>query len=86
VSSRRGIQNVGNILFASEIFIKLTGQGVYYFYSKWNWFDFVIGMSTLAFSGSKFSSMRVLRLIRVLRILNSLKVRKSGGAERARRV
>jgi len=68
-------QTVANILFVSEIIVKLTGQGLAYFYSGWNWFDFLIGMTTLAFAASNISSIRVLRLIRVLRILNALKVR-----------
>ena len=77
------------ITYIIEAILKIVGHRQYYFYSKWNVFDFVILLvaivdiivelslpqdSTSRFSPSVLRVVRVLRVLRVGRVLRLIKV------------
>jgi voltage-gated sodium channel len=57
-------------IFVVEISLRLYAQGLRFFRSGWNVFDFlIVGISLLPATGS-FSVLRALRILRVLRVIS----------------
>lgn len=76
------INNVFLYVFTLECILKLTAYGPrFYFFVKWNQFDFLIVISSLLTISQKFASLlsfnlTVLRIIRVARLLRMIKASK----------
>ena len=61
-------------IFILEMLLKMAAYRFFgYFKSGWNWFDFIIILSSLLSGLTVLSSMRILRVFRVFRSLKSLR-------------
>jgi len=59
-------------IFVVEIVLKLIAQGVRFFRSGWNLFDFVIVGIALVPAAQGLSVLRALRILRVLRVVSAV--------------
>ncbi len=68
------IDTICLIIFIAEMVLKLIAyRFLGYFKSGWNWFDFIIILTSIASGLSVLSSARILRVFRVFRSLKGLR-------------